>query len=178
VRLFVLVLLFLSIGSCSRSWESLLVSVRAALEISCLSFSQWQDTEMTRALINRISLAAMVVVASPTSEVRISPVTEVARINLVVWVAMAIRTNPAVAMEINQVAMAAKISPAMEEEEGQAKTCPVVAVIRMQQTLRKTKMAMETPVIMVPTLRPILLRWPLTKRSRGDTATRRLQAVW
>jgi hypothetical protein len=48
--------------------------------------------------------------------------------------------------------MAAKISPAMEEE-GQAKTCPAVAVIRMQQTLRKTKMAMETPVIMVPTLR-------------------------
>jgi hypothetical protein len=177
VRLFVLVVLFLSIGSCSRSRESLLVSVRAALEISCLSFSQWQDTEMTRALINRISLAAMVV-ASPTSEVRISPVTEAARINLVVRVGMAIRTNPAVAMEINPVAMAAKISPAMEEEEGQAKTCPVVAVIRMQQTLRKTKMAMETPVIMVPTLRPILLRWPLTKRSRGDTATRRLQAVW
>lgn len=92
------------------------------------------------------------VVASPTSEVRISPVTEAARINLVVLVAMAIRTNPAVAMEINPVAMAAKISPAMEEE-GQAKTCPAVAVIRMQQTLRKTKMAMETPVIMVPTLR-------------------------
>jgi hypothetical protein len=127
---------------------------RAALEISCLSFSQWQDTEMTRALINRISLAAMVVVASPTSEVRISLVTEAARINLVVWVAMAIRTNPAVAMAINPVAMAAKISPAMEEEEeGQTKACPVVAVIRMQQTLRKTKMAMETPVIMVPTLR-------------------------
>lgn len=125
----------------------------AALEISCLSFSQWQDTEMTRALVNRISLAAMVV-ASPTSEVRISPVTEVARINLVVWVAMAVRTNPEVAMEINPVAMAAKISPAMEEEEeGQTKACPVVAVIRMQQTLRKTKMAMETPVIMVPTLR-------------------------
>jgi hypothetical protein len=112
---------------------------------------------MTRALINRISLAAMVVVASPTSEVRISLVTEAARINLVVWVAMAIRTNPAVAMVINPVAMAAKISPAMEEEEeeeeGQTKTCQVVAVIRMQQTLRKTKMAMETPVIMVPTLR-------------------------
>jgi hypothetical protein len=126
----------------------------AALEISCLSFSQWQDTEMTRALINRVSLAAMVVVASPTSEVRISLVTEAARINLVVWVAMAIRTNPAVAMEINPVAMAAKISPAMEEEEeGQTKACQVVAVIRMQQTLRKTKMAMETPVIMVPTLR-------------------------
>jgi hypothetical protein len=121
------------------------------LEISRLSFSQWQDTEMTQASINRISLAAMVV-ASPTSEVRISPVTEAARINLVVLVAMAIRTNPAVAMEINPVAMAAKISPAMEEE-GQAKTCPAVAVIRMQQTLRKTKMAMETPVIMVPTLR-------------------------
>jgi hypothetical protein len=121
----------------------------------------------------------MVVVASPTSEVRISLVTEAARINLVVWVAMAIRTNPAVAMEINPVAMAAKISPAMEEEEeGQTKACQVVAVIRMQQTLRKTKMAMETPVIMVPTLRPILLRWPLTKRSRGDTAKRRLQAVW
>jgi hypothetical protein len=99
----------------------------------------------------------MVVVASPTSEVRISLVTEAARINLVVWVAMAIRTNPAVAMVINPVAMAAKISPAMEEEEeeeeGQTKTCQVVAVIRMQQTLRKTKMAMETPVIMVPTLR-------------------------
>jgi flagellar assembly factor FliW len=100
----------------------------------------------------------MVVVASPTSEVRISLVTEAARINLVVWVAMAIRTNPAVAMAINPVAMAAKISPAMEEEEeeeeeGQTKTCQVVAVIRMQQTLRKTKMAMETPVIMVPTLR-------------------------
>jgi hypothetical protein len=30
VCLFVLVLLFLSIGSCSRSWESLLVSARAA----------------------------------------------------------------------------------------------------------------------------------------------------
>jgi hypothetical protein len=145
------------------------------LEISRLSFSQWQDTEITQALINRISLAAMVV-ASPTSEVRINPVTEAARINLVVLVAMAIRTNPAVAMEINPVAMAAKISPAMEEE-GQAKTCPAVAVIRMQQTLRKTKMAMETPVIMVPTLRPILLRWPLTKRSTGITAKRSLQEL-
>jgi hypothetical protein len=135
--------------------ESLLVSVRAALEISSLSFSQWQDTEMTQTTVNRISLAAMVV-ASPTSEVRISPVTEAARINLVVLVvAMVIRTNPAVAMEINPVAMAVKISPAMEEEEeeGQTKTCQAVAVIRMQQTLRKTKMAMETPVIMVPTLR-------------------------
>jgi hypothetical protein len=120
VRLFVLVLLLLSIGSCSLSWESLLVSLRVALEIiSCLSFSLWQDTEMTQALINRINLAAMVV-ASLTSEVRISPVTEAARINLVVvvLVAMAIRTNPVVAMEINPVAMAAKISPAMEEDEG------------------------------------------------------------
>jgi hypothetical protein len=72
---------------------------------------------MTQATVNRISLAAMVV-ASPTSEVRISPVTEAARINLVVLVvAMVIRTNPAVAMEINPVAMAVKISPAMEEEE-------------------------------------------------------------
>jgi hypothetical protein len=116
-------------------------------------------------MVNRISLAAMVV-ASPSSEVRISPVTEAARINLVVLVvvmvsrtnpvvAMEIRTNPVVAMEINPVAMAAKISPAMEEEEGQTKTCPAVAVISMQQTLRKTKMAMETPVIMVLTLRYI-----------------------
>jgi hypothetical protein len=108
---------------------------------------------MIQALINRISLAAMVV-ASPSSQVRISPVTEVARINLVVVlvvVVMAIRTNPAVAMEINPVAMAAKISPAMEEEEeGQTKTCPAVAVISMQQ---QTKMDMETLVIMVPTLR-------------------------
>jgi hypothetical protein len=120
---------------------------------------------MIQALVNRISLAAMVV-ASPSSEVRISPVTEVAaRINLVVLVvamvvrtnlavAMVIRTNLAVAMEINPVAMAAKISPAMEEE-GQTKTCPAVAVISMQQTLRKTKVAMETPVIMVLTLRYI-----------------------
>jgi hypothetical protein len=153
VRLFVLSSSSLSpLAVAAAVGESLLVSVRAALEISSLSFSQWQDTEMTQAMVNRISLAAMVV-ASPTSEVRISPVMEAARINLVVLVvAMAIRINPAVAMEINPVAMAAKISPAMEEE-GQTKTCQAVAVIRMQQTLPKIKMAMETPVIMVPTLR-------------------------